>query len=295
MKIGVLGAGSIGKRHIGNIIAFGHQALYYDPALSYAEAYKRNEVLDKCDAIIIASPTKHHLEDFSECIERQKPVFIEKPIGDDLQAASVLVAQAEKIGLPVMVGYNLRFHPSTVFTRSALHIDRSRFGNPLWAHFVCAQFNAKEPYKRDGVILNWSHEIDLAISLLGPADLTCASVRLTDGHDDMADIHLAHHTGCRTSIHIDYLTAPEKRYFQIAMEGGTIDANLLKRDVTVSQPCAPPKVSAFDGDYSCDYRDEFRDFLRIIDNKHLIYGCTAREALEVLKICTGARQQAGLK
>lgn len=305
MKIGILGVGSIGQRHLTNAITSGHEVLFFDPnenmyfqvpngvTLRNIRYQHREDVLKESDAIIIASPTSCHLDDFASCIQYQKPVLIEKPIGDNLQYATALVSDAERIGLPVMVGYNLRFHP--VVKKARTYLDSGELGKPLWAGFCCAQFNNKPPYLRDGVILNWSHEIDLALHLLGPAKLINSFVRLDDGRDDMANINLLHDSECHTNIHLDYVTVPEFRSFTIAFEGGLIATDLPNRHLILIRPDKSKELENFSGDYDRDYADEFDEFSIAIEDHKLPFGCSAREALEVLKICTGVRQQVGLK
>lgn len=305
MKIGILGVGNIGKRHLSNVVTSGHEALCYEPSeggpievplgsIKNVQFLPRNTVLRESDAIIIASPTCNHLTDLSDCILHKKPTLIEKPIGNNLQSATSLVKEAELIGLPITVGYNLRFHPCVTTAKRILEI----MGEPLWARFICSQFNNRESYLRDGVTLNWSHEIDLAIHLLGSADLTFSSTRLTNNQDDMVDIHLIHKRAkCHTNIHLDYITKPEVRGFEIACAEGIISANLPDRSLTIRKfsPSERHQTEKFGGSYDIDYKEEMVDFIRLYRGGQSQRSCSAREALEVLKICTGVKQQAGLK
>lgn len=273
--IGVIGYGSIGKRHADNLQAMGHTVNVYDPEQGFTTYPKA------VDAYVIASPTNLHLQHMQMAMfDYGKDVFVEKPIAHkldvDLKSDHIL-----------MVGYNLRFHSCVKAAKQWL--AEGRVGDLLWADFICAQHNDKPIYLRDGVILNWSHEIDLALYLLGPAEVVGSSTRLTDGHDDMTDILLAHAGGVRSSIHLDYLTDPEIRGFTIVGTKGTINANLVSRRAW----CGDNYARDVDDSWDANYVEEMKAFIDRIDGKETI-GCTAQEGLDVLKICLEVRKQAGL-
>lgn len=278
MRIGILGYGSIGQRHGSNLMALGHKIIIHDPAM--AESLPAQAVIKESDAVLICSPTSEHAGHLIDCYSAKKPTFCEKPIADDLSTL--------KKGYPdtlLMVGYNMRFHPCYLKAKEWLADDR--IGPPLWASFICAQYNDKPEYQRDGVTLNWSHEIDLALSLLGESEVKAAAI---NGADSIADIILDQ-SGCRTNIHLDYVTRPEHRGFSIAGPKGVMIANLPQRhiillgvDGTIRQH------EQYPGDYNDDYTNEMRAFLYNVSEGEYQHGCTAKEAIEVLKICLKAKK-----
>src|SRR5882672_4944300 len=222
-KIGVLGLGGIGTRHQRNFEALGCSVHAYDiNGSTVANMLSRQELIDWADAIVVATPTARHYDDISTI---EKPMFVEKPIVSlPLQWASVPTHNV------LMVGYNLRFH--SCVKKAKAWMGEGIIGKPLWAQFTCGQFSDKPDYLRDGVILNWSHEIDLALFLLGPAALVTAAARKDP--EDLADLildHNVHH--CQTVIHLDYLTRFERRGFIIAGQEGTIEVDLVSRQAFV--------------------------------------------------------------
>jgi predicted dehydrogenase len=281
--IGIIGLGSIGSRHAKNLREMGHGVIGYDPVMKgQLGALSLDEVIAESDAIVIASPTPRHYFDICEVIGEGPNIFVEKPISDripDLESTFDHVT---------MVGYNLRFH--SCVKKAKEWIDNGKIGKPLWAQFTLGQFSDKPPYLRDGVILNWSHELDLALYLLGHARLDVSSTRLTDGKDDISDIFLTHDSGCRSAVHLDYVTEPEIRRFTIVGTDSVIDVDLEKRTSRLLG----------DGTYhendtwNENYIEEMQAFLDRCDGKETI-GCTGKEGLEVLKICLEVRKQAGLE
>lgn len=283
MRIGILGYGSIGSRHGQNLTGLGHKVIFHDPAM--VDSLPKDEVIKRADAIVVASPTSEHANDMLLCQQAGKPCFVEKPIAD---------RALNKHGWPtwpLMVGYNMRFHPCILKAREWLAEDR--VGGPLWANFICAQYNDKPEYLRDGVTLNWSHEIDMALHLLGDAAVEASCI---NGSDSIADTTIRHRpSGCQTSIHLDYVTRPEHRGFSICGPKGVMIANLPQRGILLMGSDGIVKqIEQYPGDINEDYIAEMKAFIDRVEGKEAI-GCTAAEAIDVLKVCLKAKKMAGLK
>jgi myo-inositol 2-dehydrogenase / D-chiro-inositol 1-dehydrogenase len=125
LRIGVLGAGRIGKIHAANAAAHPRAKLVavFDvdqaaaqalAASAAAEVRSREAIIDgsDIDAVLICTPTDTHCDLIEAAMKAGKPVFSEKPV--DLSAARVrtcleIVARA---GRPLMIGFNRRFDPS---------------------------------------------------------------------------------------------------------------------------------------------------------------------------------------
>lgn len=298
MKFGVLGLGSIGLRHARNLRMLGHEVIGYDIDAKKQREFqgkilKRVEVL-AAEAIIIATPTTEHHGDWVDCewheIAGTKNVFIEKPLCsyDD----HALFAAEDELS-SVFVGYMLRFHPCVKAAKN--WIEQGHIGKPIWANFIVGQFNDKPDYLRDGVVLNWSHEIDLALYLLGPAKVVAASVHCTDGKDDIADFVLEHESGARSLIHLDYVTKNEIREGWIVGSEKNIGMDLLGRRSSMGKI-----IQEFGGDWNADYIDEMQAFIDYVSSapaKLSTRGrwATGEDGLRVLEICQQVRQIAGLE
>ena len=275
------GLGSIGMRHARNLIRMGHDVVGYDTDKERLNALAatggRIDWPNHIDGVVIAVPTAIHaatLDIYQKLGET--PIFIEKPIAMEPVATKNIA----------MVGYNLRFHACVKKARE--WIDAGHLGQPLWANFVCGQKNVKY---HDSVVLNWSHEIDLALYLLGDIrDVEAASI---NAQETIADICVTHANGCRSTIHLDYVTAPEIRQTIIVGENAAIILDLCnrrcwlrdKRNIYIDEINSP--IDSWDE----NYYDEIASFLNRIDGYDTL-GATAEEALKVLSICLQARKMA---
>jgi predicted dehydrogenase len=293
--IGVIGLGSIGSRHATNLWKeLGQtEVIGYDPDPSKHKGWTCGDLdflLKMADIVVIASPTPDHYQHILACSHGSKKIFVEKPIADQQWQLDNL--KNYRTAMESFVGYNLRFH--SCVKKAKEWLDAGMIGKPLWANFTLAQHSEKPPYLRDGVILNWSHEIDLATYLLGRGDVACSSTRLSDGRDDLTDILLTHDSGCRSVVHLDYITQPEIRQFLIVGTGATIIVDLLHRMAWLRR-ADDVIIDQFQGQdtWGENYVEEMQAFLDRCDGKETI-GCTGEEGLKVLEICLKVREQVGL-
>jgi UDP-N-acetylglucosamine 3-dehydrogenase len=291
MKFGVVGYGSIGSRHAGNLRVLGHEVLVYDPASPRDVRFER-EIYEKCDAIVIATPSTFHAQGVRACAERGKHMLIEKPIALVDHGLRELLDLAAKNKAVVMMGNNLRFHPCVQQAKDWL--DTDEIGDPIWAHFTCAQHSAKPLYLSDGVILNTgSHEVDMALHLLGPAKAVYAQTRFHCGGDDtaiedIADFMLLHDNGCRSSFHLDFVTPNPIREAWIVGDKDRIGMELINRAISLGAHHAG-RAGNFDGDYFA----EMEAFIARIEGKD-VPGATGEDGLTTLKLLLDLRKKAGL-
>lgn len=188
LRIAVIGAGLIGKRHLAVLAADrAYEAIVADPSPA-AEALAREagvpywtdyeRMLDeaKPDGAVVATPNQLHVAAGLACIARKVPVLIEKPIADSLGEALQLVRAADAAGVVVLTGHHRRHNP--ILRRAAEAIRNGEVGRvtavvALWlsrkpdAYFDVAW--RKEP-GGGPVLINGIHEIDVLRMLCGEID-----------------------------------------------------------------------------------------------------------------------------
>ncbi|HEY8190544.1 MAG TPA: Gfo/Idh/MocA family oxidoreductase [Micavibrio sp.] len=239
MKILVVGAGSIGKRHATNAAALGHETGIFDLNPQAAQVSNittfssLSNALDwKPDGAVIATPHKTHIDMARQVTTAGIPVLIEKPISHTLDGVDEFLSSSQK---PVYVVCNMRFHPAikalheNISAIGKIHYARAQYGNYLpnmrpdadYKKLYCAHKN-----EGGGVILDAIHEIDYLSWLLGAAQSvsTEADKRsdLEIDVEDYAALSLRHETGIRTEIHLDYLQQCKRRGCEIAGSEGTL-------------------------------------------------------------------------
>ncbi|WP_109310945.1 inositol 2-dehydrogenase [Ruegeria sp. AU67] len=125
LKIGLLGAGRIGRVHAEAISAHPKTELTVisdavnDAAVGLAAEYgarvqSSDEIIgdSTIDAVLIATPTDTHSDLIEAATQAGKAVLCEKPVDLDLERAKICQKAAGATGQPVMLGFNRRFDPN---------------------------------------------------------------------------------------------------------------------------------------------------------------------------------------
>jgi predicted dehydrogenase len=126
VRVGVIGAGFMGALHARTVAesGFGTLVAVADPDLARAEAtaapYAAKAYADfaamlaeeALDAVVVATPETLHREPVELAAARGCAVLVEKPIAATLTDADAMIAACEAAGVPLMVGYILRFEPA---------------------------------------------------------------------------------------------------------------------------------------------------------------------------------------
>ncbi|KPA20570.1 4-carboxy-2-hydroxymuconate-6-semialdehyde dehydrogenase [Shimia sp. SK013] len=122
MRIGVFGAGLIGRKHAELVARRGHLIALVDPdpkakALAQQLGCTHYPSPEACldaaqlDGVIIATPNQMHVEHARLCMSLRLPMLIEKPISGQASDARALVAESESLGIPILVGHHRRHNP----------------------------------------------------------------------------------------------------------------------------------------------------------------------------------------
>ena len=195
VRIGVIGAGLIGRKHI-EVLRSGNadytltgvadpspQAANEAKELGYDCFSSIEEMIDKVkpEGAIVAVPNQMHVEAGLKCIERGVPIIIEKPVADTVAEALKLIETAEAAGVATMTGHHRRHNP--IMRRAAELIREGALGKVVAATSV---WLAHKPvgyhdfaWRREPgggpVLINAIHEIDCLRMLCGDIDTVQAA------------------------------------------------------------------------------------------------------------------------
>ena len=212
MKVLVVGAGSIGKRHYGNLTELGAEATLR-PWRGYGLAGFEAEVAEY-DAVVIATATEIRLGLIEAAVAAGKPLYIEKPLAADLAEVEAIAAICPPVAERSMLGYMMRYHPAF---RALAREDRSEvfqfslsIGHDVtqWrANWKFSESYAARP-EGGGVLLDLCHELDMAHCLF--PDINVEDVQC-HGHAAYPQVDMASRIslrGARVSgeVCMDYLT-----------------------------------------------------------------------------------------
>lgn len=218
VRLGLLGAGRIGKVHAGAIAANPGAKLvavadaFPDAAkaiaaASGAEVRGADEIMaaGDIDAVLITTPTDLHATMIEQAARAGKAIFCEKPIDLDVARVRQCLAVVAKEGAKLMVGFNRRFDPNFIEVRR--QIDEGTIGK-----VEMVSITSRDPgpppadyIKRSGGLFRdmTIHDFDMARFLLGeePVSVYASASVLVDpeigelGDFDSASIVLTTRSG----------------------------------------------------------------------------------------------------
>lgn len=224
LKIGVVGAGHLGKIHLRllqeseayNLVGFYDSQPQIAAKISREFGYRSfsdvSSLFESADVIDIVTPTLSHFEYAKKALESGLHVFLEKPITATVEEANELVSLAKTKGLLGMVGQVERFNPA--FMAASPYIQNPMF---IETHRL-AEFN---PRGTDvSVVLDLMiHDIDAILSVVNSKviDLQASGVSIISETPDIANARLRFDNGCvanLTASRISMKTMRKSRFFQ---------------------------------------------------------------------------------
>ena len=197
LRIGLLGAGRIGRIHGGNVAAHPRARLGMvgdsDRAAaqglaeaSGAEVADAETIIDsrEIDALVICTPTDTHADFIERGARAGKAIFCEKPVSLDAERTRACLQVVEETGAALMIGFNRRFDPSF----STLH-RRIREGEIGAVELVTILSRDPSPPPPDYLARSGGlfrdmmiHDFDMARFLLGeePVEVHAVASNLVD-------------------------------------------------------------------------------------------------------------------
>ena len=318
IKILVCGVGSIGERHIRNLLSSGYEdiILYRQRNLPFRTIDRTFPVVDfleealkqKPDVAFICNPTHLHMETAIACVGAGCHVFVEKPLSHTLEGIDQLSRLLEKKKRQLMVGYMLRFHPCLIKIKSWL--DNSRIGNLVYLRSQWGEYlpdwhpyeNYRESYAAQdamggGPALTLSHELDILFWMAGDykrvvsLENTASDLKVKTDHG--VDVLLELTSGATANIHLDYFQSPPSRCLEIIGTRGRIVFDYYKSRVERFELKRSDPVSVYDISESFDrnqlFVSEVKYFFRAIKEQvSVVPGI--HEGSQVAKLATDIKK-----
>ncbi|PRX54527.1 Gfo/Idh/MocA family protein [Flagellimonas meridianipacifica] len=254
LKVGVLGAGHLGKIHLRLLNESEKYELigFYDPdeinakkvaqEFGYTYFENMNILMDSVDVVDIVTPTLSHFECAKKAIEKGKHIFIEKPITNTLEEAEALLELVTKHGVKGQVGHVERFNPAFISVKEKVE-------NPMFIEtHRLAEFNPRGtdvPVVLDLMI----HDIDVILSVVNSPvkQINASGVSVISSSPDIANARIEFENGCvanLTSSRISLKNMRKSRFFQ---KDAYISVDFLEKKVeVVKMKDAPENPGDFD-------------------------------------------------
>ncbi len=232
LQVGVIGAGHLGALHAKMYSQIADVALagIYDIDRARAESVAADlgtracgsmkELLERVQAVSIATPTKTHFGVAREVLSSGIHLFIEKPITQSEDEAQQLIDLARRNRLKVQVGHIERFNPALLALK----------GYELRPMFIeshrLAQFN---PRGTDvAVVLDLMiHDIDIIVSLVrSPVrQIDANGVAVVSETIDIANARLQFENGCVANVTASRISQKKMRKMRLFQKDAYISVD----------------------------------------------------------------------
>lgn len=316
MKIVLIGLGSIGLRHLRNLIYLGYEQVsvvsrsgILPEEFSTLPAYSSlPDALSSStfDAAIVCTPTSFHVASVSILLEAKIPnIYIEKPVSHNLEQVDDLLALAASYNNHIVVGYDLHFDPGMKKVKELL--AKNTIGNVVSVNAQVGQYlpdwRPNEDYRNGmsakketggGVMLDLVHEFDYLLWLLGPAKKIACQYTNTGAlqieTEDVCDVLIRFRNGATGTIHLDYLQQKLVRNCLITGYNGTITWNLAESKVTWINNEKQVEEYDYKG---FERNDRFIEIMNaFIENKNDGRLTSLQQGVESLKLVVAAKHSA---
>ncbi len=265
MRIMVIGAGSIGRRHHGNAAALGADAV-----LVPYRAFKGAATLDAqpLDGVVIATATQVRLELVQLCAQRGLPFYVEKPLAYDTVTLSKITEAAVPVADRSLVGFMMRYHPAFRYLARLDLSDVFRFSfeighdvrqwRPDWSF---ADSYAARP-EGGGVLLDLCHELDMAATLFPDTGLRSVD---SFGHAAFPGVDFATliRLGDGGTVAMDYLTPGLVRRATLRGTDRMIDFDFAAQRYVIDHGAGPETLD-LPLERNAMFIDAMRDFLALV-------------------------------
>jgi predicted dehydrogenase len=293
INILVIGAGSIGTRHIQNLLTLGVDVSAYRYRTDHAKYLSAqfgirvftslDDALESGqDAVVICNRPDQHIEVALAAAHRGIHLFIEKPLSCNMHGVRELKELVRSRSLVVEVGCMMRFHPNLLLIHKLL--SEGVCGQPYFARSYVGQYlpdwRPNQDYrcsysaKKDqggGVLFDLVHELDYLVWWFGGVSQVTAFLdhlsELEIETEDVAQILLRFQKGVVAQVHMDYLRPFYLRTCEVVGKEGIISWDYSSGSVRLKlRGVSDPKVFSVSKDFERNqmFVDHIRHFLNRI-------------------------------
>ncbi len=240
IKIGVLGAGHLGKIHLQQLKKIPKYDLvgFYDHNDEHTKtviadhnvpSFKSiDELIEKVDVVDIVTPTLSHYECAVKALKKSKHIFIEKPLTNTVEEAAELIELTREADVKAQVGHVERFNPAFLaakpYCSDPMFIETHRL----------APFNPRGtdvPVVLDLMI----HDIDIVLSVVNSSikRISASGVAVVSDTPDIANARIEFDNGCVANLTASRISLKAMRKSRFFQKDAYIGIDFLEKEVNL--------------------------------------------------------------
>ena len=241
LKIGVFGAGHLGKIHLRLLKELKHEfelVGFFDPNDAAAEQIvnefeikrytQASDLIELVDCVDVVTPTIAHFDIASQALRKSKHVFIEKPVTETLEEARALMELAREANVKVQVGHVERFNPA--FQAAIPYFKKTMF---IETHRL-AQVNPRGtdvPVVLDLMI----HDLDIILTVVnsGVKRVSASGVAVVSDTPDITNARIEFDNGCVANLTASRISMKNMRKSRFFQKDAYISVDFLTKELEV--------------------------------------------------------------
>ena len=249
LKVGVLGAGHLGKIHLRllqqsekyELVGFYDENQENGAKIAAEFGYKQFDTIAKLihavDIIDIVTPTLSHYKCAKVAIKSGKHVFLEKPISNTVEEAEEIIVLAKEYNVKGQVGHVERFNP-------AFKAVKDQIKNPMFIEtHRLAEFNPRGtdvPVVLDLMI----HDIDAILSVVNSKvqHISASGVSVISDSPDIANARIEFENGCVANITASRISMKNMRKSRFFQKDAYISVDFLDKVCEVVKMKDAPEI-----------------------------------------------------
>ncbi|MBD0283804.1 MAG: Gfo/Idh/MocA family oxidoreductase [Bacteroidota bacterium] len=252
MKVGIFGAGHLGKIHIHNwkeiegvtIAGFydtdEQTALHVTDQLRVQRFFSEDDLIAACDVVDIVTPTPAHFAICQKALRMSRHVFVEKPMVHTMEEAHELVKLVQESNIKLQVGHVERFNPAFLAVQQMeLH--------PMFIEVHrLAQFNPRGT--EVSVILDLMiHDIDIILSIIKSdvKNISASGVAVLTDTPDIANVRMEFDNGCVVNLTSSRISMKKMRKMRLFQKDAYIGIDFLDKKAEVVKLQQGPNGEGF--------------------------------------------------
>jgi predicted dehydrogenase len=294
--IGIIGLGSIGKRHLGIIkesrpdlkivivtSSKSKTRLFSQNNIVFVNSIK-NAIEQKIDAAIICSPSPYHLLQAKKLADSGIHVLVEKPLSNKLKDIKNVLKFDQNKKIINLLGYCLRYDPLAIKLKNI--IKSNKYGKIKHVQVVCESFlpnwRPDQDYRESvsaqkklggGVLLELSHELDYVCwifdSMFSVSAILENNRKLKIDVEESASLKLLSNNGYKINIYLDFASNNLRRFCKVSFESGQLIWDILAKELSWINLDKSKEIKykhKFDRNYV--YKQQLKHFFNCIENHH---------------------------
>jgi len=302
LRVAAIGVGSLGRHHARNYTELATEGRVEmtgvcdanpETASSIAATHgcasftDWRDLLDKVDAVSIATPTETHCEIACAFLEKGIHVLVEKPMALTLDEATMMIAAAEKSGAKLMVGQLERYNPAMVALKP--HVTM-----PLYFEIHRVSPFPNRSLDVDVVLDVMIHDLDAIQWLVGPdvkvSEIRAVGIPVISDKVDAANARIEFENGTVANITASRIGTEKirkTRFYQtnsyVVLDYATKFASVTSLNPNASHPLAGISINRLEINDIEPLRAEITAFLDCIeqDKTPPVTGDDGRRALSL--------------